>query len=453
MRAETIEKGDNDMKRKFAFLVCLALSAAVLFAGGSSEAPAAETASAPSSGKTQLTLLSNSVKPYDTAIPAIIEEFEKQNPDIEVTIEMLPTKNLLEVVEVKLGSGEKTPDVLFVDAPMVMAYATKGYLEPLDEYYTEEEKAQYVDACREYGTVDGTFYAAPFVNSCQVLYYNTRMFDELGIPHLSKDPADRLTWEELVELAKKLTIDKDGDGTPEVFGLGISQISRPYQMLTMPESLGGQPIGDDGTVTGVLTTDAWIEACQFIQDIFNTWNVSPKGVSASDMLAYFVSERVAMLVGPDYNYLSYSQNPEMTWDYAPYPYFEDGVPVTPTGSWSLGINSKSENKDAAARLIRFLTLNPVCIEWFKMDGHLPANKTTIEYVLSEPIYDEWPYTIFELTMYESANTAVARPLTPGYLEYESMLTTAFEDIRNGADIRSTLEQAEVRIDRAISRYR
>ena len=142
----------------------------------------------------------------------------------------------------------------------------------------------------------------------------------------------------------------------------------------------------------------------------------------------------------------------MTWDYAPYPYFEDGVPVTPTGSWSLGINRNSQYKDAAARLIRFLTLNPVCIEWFKMDGHLPSNKTTLEYINSNPEYDEWPNTIFDLLQYESQNTAVARPLSPGYLEYENMLTTAFEDIRNGADIQSTLEQAEVRIDRAISRY-
>ena len=442
------------MKKAIGFISIL-LCAAMLFAGGSSEtaAPEAETtAPAQTSGPVEITLLSNSVKPYDTAIPAIIEEFEAQNPDIKVNIEMLPTTNLLEVVEVRLGSGEAVPDVFFVDAPMVMAYSVKQYLEPLDQYFTAEEMDQFMDVCRNYCTVDGTLYAAPFVNSSQVLYYNTRIFDELGIPHLSKDPAERLTWEEVVELAKQLTIDEDGNGTPEVFGLGIGQVSRPFQMLTMPESLGGQPIGDDGTVTGVLTTEPWLKAGQFIQDLFNTWNVSPKGVSASDMLAYFVSEKVAMLIGPDYNYLSYSQNDELEWDYAPYPYFAEGTPVTPTGSWSLGINSNSQHKDAAAKLIKFLTLNPVCIEWFKMDGHLPANKTTIEYINSEPMYDEWPHNIFDLLQYESANTAVPRPLSAGYLEYENMLTTAFEDIRNGADVKTTLEQVEVRIDRALSRY-
>ena len=443
------------MKKLIYSISLLMLVASLVFAGGASETTTAATETTDttnSSGQVEITILSNSVKPYDTALPKIIEKFEAENPDIKVNIEMLPTKNLLEVVEVKLGSKEKTPDVLFVDAPMVMAYSVKDYLEPLDSYFTEEEMKQYVDVCREYCTVDGTLYAAPFVNSCQVLYYNTRMFEEAGIEPLSKDPADRITWEELVELAKKLTIDSDGDGTPEVFGLGIAQISRPYQMLTLPESLGGQPIGEDGTVTGVLTTDAWVEACEFIQNMYNVWNVSPKGVSASDMLAYFVSEKVAMLVGPDYNFLSYNSNSEMTWDYAPYPYFENGKAVTPTGSWSLGINKQSGKKDAAARLIRFLTLNPVCIEWFQMDGHLPANKTTIEFIESNDKYDEWPFNIFDLTMYESKNTAVARPLSAGYLEYESMLTTAFEDIRNGADVKTTLQDAETKIDRALKKY-
>ncbi len=156
---------------------------------------------------------------------------------------MMPTQNLWELVEIKLGAKESTPDALFTDSPLISSYVMKNYLEPLDQYYTEAEKAQYVDVARQISTVDGKLYSAPLVNSSQVLYYNTAIFDQLGIPRLSKDPKDRLTWEALVELAKKVTIDQNNDGTPEVFGLGISQISRPYQMLTMPLSEGGQAIG------------------------------------------------------------------------------------------------------------------------------------------------------------------------------------------------------------------
>ncbi len=447
------------MKRLFLAVTLMAF-AATAFANGSQEksqsAPSAQpvSSSQPTSGVAEITFLSNSVKPYDTAIPAMIEKFEQDNPDIKVKVEQLPTKSIWEVTEVKLGAKEPTPDVLFVDSPLITAYVTKGYLAPLDSYFTSDELNEYVDVCRAYGTVNGTFYAAPFVNSSQVLYYNTKMFDEAGIPRLSKDPKDRLTWEEVVELGKKLTVDKDGDGTPEVFGLGIAQISRPFQMLTMPESLGGEAIGKNGlTVQGVLTTDAWVKACTFIQDLFDTYNIAPKGVSASDMLAYFPSEKLAMLIGPDYNHLAYNNNPDLKWDYAPYPYFKDGKPVTPTGSWSLAVNASSKNKDAAVRLIKYLTQAPSCIEWFKLDGHLPSNKKTLEYIASDPKYQEWPYNIQSLLNYESTNTAVPRPLSPGYSEYESMLTNVFEDVRNGADVKTTLQNAEVAIDRALRKYR
>ncbi|WP_428770751.1 extracellular solute-binding protein [Treponema sp. HNW] len=403
---------------------------------------------------TEITFLSNSVKPYDTAIPIMITEFEKQNPNIKVKVEMLPTKGLWEAVEIKLGAKEPTPDVLFVDSPLTTTYVMKGYLESLEDFFSNDERKQYVDICRQYGTVKGKLYAAPFVNSSQVLYYNTRLFDEAGIPRLSKDPKERLTWEEVIELAKKLTIDKDGDGVPEVFGLGISQISRPYQMLTMPQSLGGKAIGKDGlTVSGVFTDEAWLKACGFISDLFNVYKVSPKGVSASDMLAYFPSEKLAMLIGPDYNHLAYSRNESLTWDYAPYPYFKDGKPVTPTGSWSLGINKSSKNKAAAAKLIKFLTLYPSCIDWFNLDGHLPSNKRTLEYIAENEKFTKWPFDIFTLINYECQNTAIPRPLTPGYLEYESLLTNAFEDIRNGGDVKSILENAEVAVERMLNKYK
>lgn len=438
------------MKKTTLVLILVFLVSVSMFAGGGTESkPKAQGAAGP----VEIVFLINSVKPYDTAIPEMMKKFEELNPDIKVKIEMMPTQNLWELVEIKLGARESTPDALFTDSPLISSYVMKNYLEPLDSYFTDAEKAQYLDAARDISTVNGVLYSAPFVNSSQVLYYNTEIFDKMGVPHLSKDPKDRLTWEELVEVAKKVTIDEDNDGVPEVFGLGISQISRPYQMLTMPLSKGGTAIGKDGlTVEGIFTTDAWISATQFMSDLFNVHKVSPKGVSASDMLAYFPSGKVAMLIGPDYNARAYSENKDLKWDYAPYPYFAGGKAITPTGSWHLSINKNSKNKEAAARLIKFLTLAEYNKDFFELDGHLPTNRKTLEYIQNSPKYQAWPFNIFDLLVYESATTAVPRPASPGYLEYEQLLTNAFEDIRNGANPRQTLADTEVRIDRMLQKY-
>jgi len=119
----------------------------------------------------------------------------------------------------------------------------------------------------------------------------------------------------------------------------------------------------------------------------------------------------------------------------------------------LGINKSSKNKDAAAKFIKFLTLYPSCIEWFNLDGHLPANKRTLEYIADNEKFTKWPFDIFTLINYESRNTAIPRPLSPGYLEYESLLTNAFEDIRNGGDVKAILENTEISVDRMLRKYK
>jgi hypothetical protein len=48
---------------------------------------------------------------------------------------------------------------------------------------------------------------------------------------------------------------------------------------------------------------------------------------------------------------------------------------------------------------------------------------------------------------------VARPVTPGYSQYELMLREAFNSIHYGADPKKTLDDAAIRIDRELRRYK
>lgn len=419
------------------------------FAGGEQEAATSE-----STGKTQITFLSNASFPYDQAVPKMIGMFEQEYPNISVQADYNPYRKILEIVELKLGAKEDVPDVLFTDVPLVSAYAVKGYIDQLDSYFSKQEINDWVQPALEASTIDGKLMTAPLNNSTQLLYYNTKFFEEAGLPMLGKKPEDRITWEQLAEMGKKLTKDNDGDGTPEVWGVSISQVSRPYQMLAMAESKGALPISKDGLRTqGIIDTPEWVNAYTYFQNLFNAWKIAPKGVSSSDMTNYFRSLKVATHIGIDFSASDFVKVEGLDWDYAPYPYFEGGVAATPTGSWHLGLNKYSTKKDAGIKWLRYLTTAPGAVEWFKADRHLPPNKKSLQYIQQDPMYDEWPFNLYDLAMYESENTAVPRPITPGYLEYEQLLTNAFEDIRNGADVKSTLAEAAVRIDRLLEKYK
>ena len=60
--------------------------------------------------------------------------------------------------------------------------------------------------------------------------------------------------------------------------------------------------------------------------------------------------------------------------------------------------------------------------------------------------------VMELAVFETQNTSVPRPSTPGYLEWEMIVYQAFEDIRNGAEPKNTLQRTAAQIDRELRKY-
>lgn len=406
-----------------------------------------------SADKVEITMTCMDSPWYKGGLEPAIKAFEAENPDISINIEYYPYNEVLSVTEVKLGAQSPTPDIIFTDGPLVSAYTFKGYLQPLDEYLQKNEIEQWIPAARKAVTVDNKIMAAPLTNSSMVLYYNKKLFEKYGVEPLSKDVDERLTWAELVDIAKKLTIDTNNDGTIDIWGFCFNQVSKTYQLLPLVQSLGAEVISPDGVKTqGIIDSEKWVKAFQFYQDLFNKYNVAPKGIDTSQIGNYFNSGRLAMMLGGDFYVNIYAQDKELGWDYAPHPYFEGGKVVTPTGGWCLGLNRYSKHKKEAFKFIQYLTTHPGNIDWFRNDGHISPNKLTLEYIMNEPQYNQWPWDMYDLVIYETENTAIPRPVTPGYLEYEQILNATFEDIRNGSDVKTSLRNAAVRIDRMMRKY-
>jgi maltose-binding protein MalE len=59
----------------------------------------------------------------------------------------------------------------------------------------------------------------------------------------------------------------------------------------------------------------------------------------------------------------------------------------------------------------------------------------------------------KLFYWEMVHTAIARPRTPAYREYEDLLRQAFANIRQGADPAQEMNAAAEKIDAQIRRYR
>lgn len=220
----------------------------------------------------------------------------------------------------------------------------------------------------------------------------------------------------------------------------------------MPQGLGAKVIGDDGlTVEGIVDSPEWVEAFTYYSNLHNEWAVSPKGTLEVEEL--FINQKLAMCIrGPWAVKSLMDAELPFSWKAAPHPIWEGGEICVPTDSWHIGVNPLSEHKEAATRFAQFLASEDAGRIWYEAGNSWPSQTTLLEEIISSGENADWPLAAYPIAARES-EFGKPRPLTPGYNEYQDLLTTAFENIRNGGDVQDELTSAAARIEREMRKYR
>jgi ABC-type glycerol-3-phosphate transport system substrate-binding protein len=370
--------------------------------------------------------------------------FGEKYPNIEVKVERVTFREVFQQNQTRLGSGSDTPDIVSVDAPLVASYGSRGWLSPLDTAFTAEQLTDLVPALVDSGKFNGSLVAPPIWNSSQLLFYNLDLFEQAGVT----PPADneRWTWDQVAEAAQKLT---SGD----VYGFQFEQFNRIYQLQPLPQGKGAKVIGDDGlTVDGIINSQEWIDAFQWYSDIHNKSKVAPQGNIEVNEL--FINQKLAMCIrGPWAIQTFINANLPFRWRAALNPNWGADQPiVVPTDSWHLGVNKNSTHQAEVIQFLQWVTTAEAGNFWYQQGDNWPAQVSILEQVTNDPANADWPGKAFAIAAGESAH-GVPRPLTVGYQEYEDILSTAFEDMRNGGDVKDALDTAASQIEREMQKYR
>ena len=211
-------------------------------------------------------------------------------------------------------------------------------------------------------------------------------------------------------------------------------------------------IGEDGlTVEGIIDSDEWVQAFTWFGDLHNALQVSPQGGISSGEL--FRNGQLGLYVDGGWMIGQFIDNPlEFNWGAAPHPYWEGGDITVPGDSWHIGVNPNSEHIEEAVEFAKFASSVEAGRIWFDVWGVWPAHEVMLEELINDPNNAEWPNQAFVVAANEAPFTE-PRPLTVGYLEYEEILSDAFEDIRNGADVAETLGLATQRIQREMDKFK
>jgi len=388
-------------------------------------------------GKTTLTMLM--ADPQKNLQPAI-DGFEKKYPNIKVNYEYVPFDQYNNLVEQRIGGKDAGVDVFDVDSGTVGTLANKGYLVDLTSDFAKDVKNKSLPAEYEANTFQGKLWSVPMWDSMQYLYYNKDLLAKAGIPEPSQDPSKRLTYQQLSEDAKK------AQEAGAKWDLLFDQINRYYQLQAVIESAGG---GSGATGKNLLTADidnkGWVDAMSWYSTLFSD-GLAPRGVATEQLPPLFSSGQAAYIIsGPWQAATNKADKAAVKYGVAPTPFFEGGKPAMSTGSWNLGLNPASKNQDAAKKLLQYLSLDEEGNSLTaKVLGISPTNKVAFDKFVAglDSLDGTNTAGMSKLTNEELNTIAVNRPNTPGFTQLADVTGRAFDDIRNGQPVQSTLSSAQ-----------
>lgn len=282
----------------------------------------------------------------------ILAEFEAQNPDIKIEFMHIP-QNYFQKIHLLLASN-MAPDVIFINNLYLPVYA--NFLEDLSDW---DQKENFYKKSLDTLSYNGKLLAIPRDVSNMVVFYNKSLFDKYGIPYPQKD----WTFDDLLRIS--LEFKKYG-----IFGISFESSNIFYLPYLM--SNGGGILSDDLT-TIIIDTPQSKNAINFYSDLRNKYNVAPKkSQSASATMAQmFLQEKLAMQVSGRWLVPKYRESANFNWDVINFPNGTKGsiVPMDASG-WA--IYKKSNNKENAVKLIKFLSSKENITKFTKSGLIVPA---------------------------------------------------------------------------------
>ena len=186
------------------------------------------------------------------------------------------------------------------------------------------------------------------------------------------------TMSELIEVGKRLTVDRDGDGKPDQYALVWNYIE-PFFAVPFIGGYGGWIIDD--SLRPTLNTEALVNAAQLIYDLANVHKIIPLECDYEVANALFKDGLAAMIINGPWSWGTYIDN-GLDIGLARIPLIEEtelwpSPAVQPMG-YSVNSNLKGEKLAVTLALLRRLTTREMQLRYTRISGALPSRIDAFE---------------------------------------------------------------------------
>ena len=357
----------------------------------------------------------------------IIKDFEAENSDITVKLEVQSWDNINDVVRTKVQSGD-APDILNIDA--FAGFAADDLLYPASDVLSEETAADFQESFVENASIDGEQYGLPLIASARTLFMNKDLMQQAGVTAAPKN------WDELLAASKKIS-DLGGG----VSGYGMPLGSEEAQAETSIWAFGnGASWGDSDQIT--VDTPEAVEAVSFMKKMIDEGATqdNPGATDRTPLINVFVQGKIGFIeaLPPTVTQIE-SENPDLNYELAPIP-TKDGSSVTlGVADHLMAFKNDGNKQDAITAFLDYFYSTDVYTNFVKTENFLPVTQSASEQ-LDNPDLKVFLDALPDAQFYPSTNTA--------WSATQGAFQTLIGQIGQGKDPAAVLKSIQAKADEA-----
>ena len=285
-------------------------------------------------------------------VEEMMEKFHATHPNIRVFYTPDP-KGLADIMLDQMKAGT-VPDVFQGCCAYFPIWAQEGFTLDLSPYIEDDidesviidwDPAQYAS----FLTKDGLRYAVPKYHGALALYYNKDLFDEYGVGY----PDDSWDYDDYLSAMRRLTHDRDGDGSTDLWG---SMIDISWDRIQVHiNGWGGHLVDPDNPTVCRMAEPAAMEALEWIRariwdDGVIATNLDVQALGTRDA---FIGGRLAMVEDGSWALKDILAKTDFRVGVAPFP-SGPAQRVTLATTDGFGIFAGTEHPEEAWELVKFL---------------------------------------------------------------------------------------------------
>lgn len=352
----------------------------------------------------------------------------------EITIELLPGRRTEEMLDQWETSAK--PDLVLDFVNRMALYEDANVLEDLEplvrmhSFEMEQLNQQLIPQSRE-----GALLGLPYNNLTYGLIYNKTVFEQMQ----AEPPFDGITWDEMIELSKKVTGEINGQ---MVHGFHLGD----YTPLA---SQWSTDYFDPFNKKASINTPAWKEIAAVIQGLYadNPNTLIPRERLFLFDFQHFNNDRLAMTIMEPLAMVQMKPD----WDIAAFPTFAQHPNIGPNYQlrYFLGITTENEHEDLSFELISYLLSDEYQLENSRNGWITVLNNTDIQSAYGQNIPEFNGKNVQSLFINEPGHLAPIIDL-PLYREVSLLAREVMTEIALGEkEIDSALEYLEEKINALI----